>query len=220
VFVLSAGTGLLLPVGSALREIASIPAIAALVGALFTIFRDEAAFEKQQFLQRQQETFSLGTTSHMANVAFDKHVEFCEKYMAEVHRAVATLFREGPTTRALEHVARFVEIQRQYTAWIPTDVASELEPFENAVNRIGALSYLVDALSGSDQPGRKNAIDEMFGIVSDVLPAGKKVSIDGHPEIAVEVVKERIRAILGIEELTKIRRRLVQRALELLEKES
>jgi hypothetical protein len=31
----------------------------------------------------------------MANVAFDKHSEFCEKYMKEVHETLKTLFIIG-----------------------------------------------------------------------------------------------------------------------------
>jgi hypothetical protein len=39
-----------------------------------------------------------------------------------------------------------------------------------------------------------------------------------HREVAAEEQKERIRAILGIEELTKMRRMLVKEALSFLEK--
>ena len=41
----------------------------------------------------------------MAHTAFDKHVLFSEKYIAEVHKALVTLFRPGPTEEALRHAA-------------------------------------------------------------------------------------------------------------------
>jgi hypothetical protein len=187
-----------------------------LVVALLQLVRDDAAFQKQQFLQRQQESFSLGTTSHMANLAFDKHVEFCEKYMAEVHGTVATLFREGPTKEALQHVWRFAELKREYTAWLPCDVILGLDPFESAVNRIGALSHLESGLRGSDQPGRVKAIHEMYNVFREVMQIDTKSPVEDQPAVAVEVVKERIRAVLGIEELTKLRRQLIRRALTTL----
>jgi len=217
VFVLSIGVTLTLPVESAMRDLAATPALTALVGALFQLFREQAAFESQQFRQQQQETFSLGTTSHMASVAFDKHVEFCEQYMKEVHQTDATLFREGPTKKAFEHVGRFIDLKQQYAAWVPRDTALGLEPFEKALSEIAALSFLAAALRAEDGEGRSNAIDQMYDVFGSVMHLGPTAPVDGKSEVAVEVVKERVRAILGIEELTNIRQRLIQRALKSLE---
>lgn len=217
VFALSMTTTFILPVEEALKGIASLPAIGAMIVAVYQIFRDQASFEKDQRLQRQQQIFSLGTTSHMANMAFDKHVDFCEQYMKEVHETVVTLFREGPTEKAFKHVARFVELQRQYAAWIPKDVALALEPFENALNKISALSHLVEALRGTGDQDRSKAITEMYSVFREVMHIDKPENIKVNSEIAVEEVKERIRSILGIDQLTKMRRKLVQQALESLE---
>ncbi|MBI4795496.1 MAG: hypothetical protein HY790_06595 [Deltaproteobacteria bacterium] len=72
-------------VDSLLREISKIPSVGALFVALFQLFRDEAAFEKQRALQADQQYFQIGATSHMANVAFDKHAAFSEEYIAQVN---------------------------------------------------------------------------------------------------------------------------------------
>jgi hypothetical protein len=48
VFVLSAGSTFLFE--GIWHELASLPAIGALIGALLKIFHDEAAFERQEFL--------------------------------------------------------------------------------------------------------------------------------------------------------------------------
>ena len=213
VFLLSAGLTWLLPAVALLREIAVIPAVGALLAAVFQILRDQAAFERQQLSQQQQQAFSLGATSHMANVAFDKHAEFCEKYVAEVHSTVETLFREGPTDKALKHVWNFAELRRHYAAWLPRDVVEGLDPFEKAVNRIGALSYLVDALRGTADLGRQPAIAEMYDVFREVLEIPGDTPAERRPHVAIEAVKEQVRAILGIEHLTNLRRRLVQQAL-------
>lgn len=220
VFLLSVATAWLLPMDDALKGIAFTPAMGAMIFALWQIFRDQASFEKNQQLQRQQQIFSLGTTSHMANVAFDKHVEFCEKYMYEIHETVKTLFHKGPTSKAFEHVGRFVELQREFAAWIPKDVALALDPFERAVNKIAALSGLEASLGSSDPNGRAKAIEEMYEIFREVMHIDNPTNINGNSEIAVEEVKERVRAILGIEQLTRIRRKLVKQALDSLESET
>lgn len=109
VFALSVVITLLLPVEEVFKGITALPAVGTMIGAVYQIFRDQASFERNKKLQHQQQIFNLATTSHMANMVFDKHVEFCEKYMMEVHETVRTLFREGPTKEASTHVAKFVD---------------------------------------------------------------------------------------------------------------
>lgn len=111
IFFFSLLFSIFVPVTQVLHDISTIPAVMALIGAVFQIFKDQAAFEKQLFLQQQQNQFTLGAASHMANVAFDKHVEFCEEYISEMHKTVSTLFTEGPTELALNHAANLYIIQ-------------------------------------------------------------------------------------------------------------
>jgi hypothetical protein len=210
VFMLSAGSYLVLPVDTALHSIAAAPALLALFGALYQILRDHVAFERQRLLLQQQETLGLGVTSHMAQVAFDKHVEFCEKYLTELHETVDTLFREGPSREALKHVGRFALLRREYAAWLPREVADGLEPFEDAVNKIGALAVL-ERSQQTDE--RKVAVERMFEIFEQMLNLDRKIERGKEPNFAVEVVKEHIRGVLGINALTTLRRKLIDRAL-------
>jgi hypothetical protein len=222
VFVASVAAALLLPIDAVFKGIASTPAIVALIGALYQILREQAAFEKQRYLQRQEQFFNLGVTSHMANTAFDKHVEFCEKYMKEVHSTVATLFRHGPTKEAFENVGHFIELRREYAAWVPRDVGLQLEPFENALSRMSTQMGLADDLIGDGQSHdvRVKAIHEAHSIFKKVLQIGKEDPSNENSVVSVEVIKERIRSILGIEELTRIREKLIRQALQLLEKDA
>ena len=91
VMVFSFGAAYFLPLEKVLLGIIATPGGLALFGALYQILRDQSAHERKIELQRRQEIFNLGATSNMANVAFDKHVEFCGKYMSEVHDTVSTL---------------------------------------------------------------------------------------------------------------------------------
>jgi hypothetical protein len=213
VFVLSVVLLLALPVDWAMRELATIPAVGSLVAALFQIFREQAALERQLLLQRDQQMFSVGAMSHMANVAFDKHVAFAEKYIAEVHSTVSTFFREGPTQKALEHAIKFADLRQEYAAWLPISTAIGLKPFEDAVRQIGALKGLVNDLRGSGDPERPKALSEMYTVFRNMLQLTGSLPIDEQPEMAIDVVVQRIREIIGIEQLTTLRRNLIEQAI-------
>jgi hypothetical protein len=76
VFLASMLAALLLPFSGLIRELAAIPAIGSMFGALFQIGRDHIAHERSLFILESQNSFSIGATSHMAGVAFDKYSAF------------------------------------------------------------------------------------------------------------------------------------------------
>ncbi|MGG6463716.1 hypothetical protein [Solilutibacter silvestris] len=190
------------------------PGVGALLGALLQLARDSASHQRQSHLQLDQQIFTLGAGSHMASVAFDKHVEFCEAYMSSVHETVGLLFREGPTSKAVEQAHEFYAIKRKYAAWIPRSVALKLEPFEDALNSLGVQYHLVQALRGDDPETRKKAIDESYGIFRDIMNLGTLKAEDPkrREDIAIENVKEKVRRILGINELFDIRTFIIERS--------
>ncbi len=148
VFLLSFLGAWLLPMNDIFKGIFATPALIAMIGTLFQLARDHAAHENKIDLQRKQQIFNLGATSHMANVTFDKHVEFCEKYMAEVDDTVVTLYREGTTKEALEHAGKLYKLRRDYSAWLTEEIGNQLAPFENALRKIGAGQGFIESTSG------------------------------------------------------------------------
>jgi hypothetical protein len=68
----------LLPTTDLIRNVIALPGVGALFIALFQLLRDEAAHVRALEIHDKQQSFNLGVTSHMANVALDKHVEFSE----------------------------------------------------------------------------------------------------------------------------------------------
>ena len=93
--------------GTALQSFSAIPLVGALVGALWQMFRDQVAREHAVAIFEADKLFVVGASSHMANVAFDKHTLFCEEYLKEVNLALDTLIREGPTEKAVSHATIF-----------------------------------------------------------------------------------------------------------------
>ncbi|MBC8180016.1 hypothetical protein H8E88_02720 [candidate division KSB1 bacterium] len=218
IFLISFGVSFFLPTGEVFKGIITIPGVLALIGALYQIFRDQANFDRQSYLVSQQQLFNLGASSHMANVAFDKHVEFCEKYMKEVHIVIQTLFSKGPTTEVLQNLQNFHEIKRQYSAWLPQDITLKLKSFEDAINKIGSLSHLVDAAKQNDHESTMKSFDEMYDILKKLLNLEKQQNLD--TDFAVEQVKQKVRSILGIEELTQIRKLLINESITFLNKKA
>lgn len=211
VFVCSFAGAWLLPVSELFKGIFSTPAVLALIGALFQLLRDEALHAKNLEFQQQQHLFNLGAMSHMANVAFDKHVEFCERYMTEVHETLFTLFKEGPTEKTLEHAAKFVDIKQEFAAWVTDDINEKLFPFEQALRDLGEAKGFVTTTAGeADYEGqRKMAVKQAWDKFNEILTI-RGEQPDEH--VAIEAVKKKIREILDIEDLTKLRKGLILQA--------
>ncbi|MCL2920040.1 hypothetical protein [Shewanella litorisediminis] len=208
----SLGITFFAPINDVYKGIASLPGVAGLAAALFQLIRDHAAHQRNLEIQQGQQLFNLGATSHMANSVFDKHVEFCERYLAEVHQTVVTLTREGPTREALKHAGNLYTLRIEYTAWITPEMDEKLMPFEKAVRKIGANSGLVSALSGEENRdgARTKALEEMYDVFSNLMGIGD-VKVKDEDATVVEV-KNRVREILQVNELVLIREYLINRA--------
>ncbi len=162
VFVLSMAISYFAPLDEIFRGIAAMPAVGSITYVLYQLVRDQAQYEKQIEIQRKQQFFSLGVTSHMASVVFDKHVGFCEAYLEEVDATVATLLQEGPTTEAMNHADNFSKIRRRYATWITSEISSPLIKFEASVRALGATQNLAEQTAGSERhvEQRDRAIDK------------------------------------------------------------
>jgi hypothetical protein len=108
VFILSFGAAWALPTTDILRGIIGLPGVAALFAALFQIVRDQSAHERALELLEKQQLFSLGTASHMANIAFDKHVQFSEQYILKMQEGLTELFRTGPPGESLKFCSELI----------------------------------------------------------------------------------------------------------------
>jgi hypothetical protein len=74
------------------QNLATLPGMGGLLGALFFIFRDWRAHDRALLIQDAGHRFEIGATSHMANTAFDKHVKFCEEYDKAMQETIDHLF--------------------------------------------------------------------------------------------------------------------------------
>ncbi|MDA2924639.1 hypothetical protein MYX65_08295, partial [Acidobacteria bacterium AH-259-L09] len=214
VFVASLAAAALLPFGDTIRALSGIPAIGALFFALFQILRDQTAYEKSLALQEAQNAFSIGATSHMANVAFDRHVAFCEKYVEEMFRTLSTLFSEGPTEKALRHSDSLYRIQQKYAIWLTPDLEADLDRFESALRQIGASAHVAQYFPGDK--GHIERVKKMYSVFAEVVGLEEWEGEAVTEERAVKTLIGKLRNVLGIEELTFLREAFVTQSLQSL----
>lgn len=215
IFILSLGGALIVGDDSGLQEFLGAPAVFALLGGLFQLLRDQATHEQMLERQSKEMQFAVGTASHMANRAFDKHSEFCEKYMEEIHKTVSTLFREGDTEQALDHAADLWTLRQEYAVWLTDEMNTDLDRFEGGIRKLGANAHFVKVTTGDRNQAENRAlkIDENFQLFGSIL------GLDGigdelDENLTVETVKRTVRNILGIEELSRLRTKFIREATE------
>jgi hypothetical protein len=169
--------------------------------------------ELQLAAVEHQNRFVLGASSHMANVAFDKHVEFCEEYVKEAQEALYTIFREGATKDALNHAMNLKGIQQKYAVWITTQIEQDLEPFLMALRQMGASAGYVESTTGDRSAAqRQEHINRMYTILAKLTGTKEWDGKELTDELAVASQIRRLRSILGTEELNEMRRVIVEKA--------
>jgi len=206
------------PGGQFMQILAGIPLVGSLLAALIQILRDQAAHERTLLIQTVQNRFALGTSSHMANVAFDKHVQFIEEYAQEFYNALTTLFREGPTKEVLQHSSILYALRQKYAVWLTSKVEDDLERFESALRQIGAWAgYVNDAPNAEDRRQKTNEVYLTFAKVMG-FPEwdGEQLTDD----LAVSMLVGRLRSVLGTEELTALRSAVISKTIADLKSET
>lgn len=206
-----------LPTTDIMHGILGSPAIVALIGVVYQIFRDHATYEKTLALQRDQQHFALGVTSHMATVAFDKHVKFCESYISQMQETLATLFREGPTKECLSLASKLADIRLSFRTWLTSDIQDKIMPFEDALQRIGGNHIMLESLPVGDV--RAKMVEEMHNTFADVLGLSRlEKRGNNDPTVVAGLIMDHLQDILGVNQLVRLRIKLVDEAVKTLEK--
>jgi hypothetical protein len=173
--------------------------------------KDQLQLATQMTLKQRDHFFNLSVTSHMATVAFDKHVAFCEEYIDCFFNGVKELFRDGPTVNALNVARELGLVCLKHAPWVPPDVIKNLKFFEDMIKGIGSTSVAIH--SGAELPDRANDIKKML---NDLL------YLIGQPDSEGKVDRQKgidqvillLQDLLGVSELTRLRSIVAQRAIQ------
>lgn len=222
------------------RNAASVTLFVALAGFVITLVRDEGAHQRAIELadraherslaaedreherllaaSEREARFALGVSSHMANVAFDKHVAFCEAYAQVADKALSAIFREGPTADAVYLSGSLLEVRRTHAVWITQEIDEKLQQFEHLFVEMGASAGYVQSTQGVPEASqRQEHVDRMYKHLSTLTGALKWKDEKLDEEKAVITTIRWLRNVLGTEELNAMRRAFVKRAMTELE---
>ena len=149
-------------------------ALIAIIGSSgsLTVFGDlfKARIEHAHRLDEKgaENAFTLSAASHMAQKAFDRHVEFCERYVQEVNESLMILFqKKGPTTEALNIAHSLQRIRRDFVLWETKGVALVLSRFEKALREMGADEHYLENVPVGDE--RSKLVDKIYQTFKDIL---------------------------------------------------
>jgi hypothetical protein len=96
--------------------------------------------------------------------------------------------------------------------WITPQVDTDLERFEAALRQIGANAHLVEPVP--NDPDWNKSIKAMFGTFAKVMGSKGSEGETITEDLAIHTIIGRLRKVLGIEELTDLRRTLLSQALQ------
>jgi hypothetical protein len=200
-----------------LQNLAGMPLLAALSAALFQLVRDQLKYEETLALQQDAQHFTISITSHMANVAFDKYVEFCEKYIFALQQGLTEMWARGPSTYYGELASRLADIRLSYRAWIVFDLDDNIMEFEQALRKIGGTSRIFENVSpGESRSKRLDEIYELFDKLLDLQQKGK----ERDAKLTAGSIMDKLQDLLGAKELAQLRMSLIKRAVKTLTTEA
>jgi hypothetical protein len=208
-------------VAESVKILAGNSAVGSLLGALFLLLRDDIAFDRKMIrdalaherrlrIQDSENAFSIGATSHMASVAFDKHVRFCEEYIATMADVTGQLLKSGPKADALDFANSLLTVRIKWMVWLTPKTEQALEGFEAAVRNLGSDTWLLK--NDVDMDNRHEVLKRRNAAYFEILGIKDVDSVEVSSERTVQAVIDTLRNILGIAELTELRSKLVANA--------
>ena len=194
---------------SAVQALIALPGSAGLLLALWELLKTDLAHQHRLEEKSAENAFILSATSHMAQKAFDKHVEFCEKYVAKANEGLGILFRDGPTKRALDIATELYGIRLEFVLWQTEDVAIFLSGFEQALREIGAdEEFLANVPVGKERTKLVARLYDTFKKVTTLQPLPDQPT----PEIAITRIIRGLQDHLGVSQLTDLRKHYLSEA--------
>jgi hypothetical protein len=101
----------------------------------------QIAYVRSMLLADRQNAFSMGTSSHMATVLFDRYIDFCEEYAKAISDTLSSVIQEGRKDQPLDAEELFW-IRQKWALWLYHDVEVKLDRFERDFREIGSAPFL------------------------------------------------------------------------------
>lgn len=200
-----------LPVNNEIKTVFSLPGLAGLFSLLVQGWRDQVAHERALELQRKQQDFDIAIASHMANLVFDKQVEFTEQYYSKLYSITHELFQEGPSEKASLYEKELRDVRIRYSPWISNDLNDKLVPYELALRKIGDFGMLERVTRKTIE--HSDYVNEMFKAFKEFIGVDPKGDIN-KPQDAADAVLEHLRDVINVFDLETLRHSAIRLATD------
>jgi len=199
----------------AVQAIGVVMSSSAIFGGMFTLIRDEMQRYHKQLMQEQNQAFSLGAMSHMANITFDKHVEFCEEYVKEFKEVMHDLSKSGVSKECYEYAGRLYKIRESHILWISDQVNNRLVYLERCLRKIGVGAEQLERDTRLEERIKMvDIIHEIYCEICEIEGNNEKSEQDKESQIAESKILNNLRKLLEVEDMTEIRKSLISRAVK------
>jgi hypothetical protein len=209
VIVISACSVIFLPLTDEIKTMFSLPGIAGLFSLLIQGWRDQVAHERTLELQQKKNEFDLAVASHMANVVFDKQVEFSEQYSQKLYSVIQLMGQEGPSENTLSYATELQRIRIRFAPWVSNELNHKLMPYEAALREIGALATVEKFDPNTVSRGK--VINKMYSVFAKFLGIDFE-GTETKPEDYSLAVLEHLKDVLNIPDLETLRRNAIKLA--------
>jgi hypothetical protein len=132
-----------------------------IAAGVVNVFRDSS-------IERQKNVFSIGSTSHMATVAFDKHIGFCEAYVTEASNLIFKLIQDRLPDDPLPDTRELSRIRREWAIWLTADTEAHLDRFEHDLPRLGGEAQVYES-AGAPSRSNEESINRLIEYLRDLL---------------------------------------------------
>lgn len=217
VVIFSFSFSYLIPLDPIWRGMATLPGVGSLFIALFKIYQDAIAHERSKELAEKSHYFNLSVTSHMANVAFDKHAAFAEAYTKKVYAVVQKLIADGPSHDAMNLSADLKTIRTDHMPWVPQDIARDLRIFEDAIWDIGHKASALEIKRGwpDFDDHRDKLYDNFFLLIGyEINVDGKKIKNKEFESMTIDKTLQYIREVLGVNQFHTLKQHIISKAID------
>jgi len=190
--------------------LASFVGTALAAGGAFWVAHLNRAHEREREVVRRAFD-SAG--SHMATVAFDNYVQFCEAYTKEYGEALLVLIRNGPCEEAMHHSGLLAQVRHKWVLWVTSDIDESLKKFENVMLKLGGDAHLTKPELAASIPDRGEIIQRMYRSFSMLMGFGEWSGEQLTKELALDTLMGALRETLGTDQFGRLRQLTIDRAL-------
>jgi hypothetical protein len=201
-----------------------ITAAASFAGAALAAWMSLRIAGQRMQHERRQEAVKRAfdsAGSHMAVVAFDKYVQFCEEYTDLFRETLRGIIQTGPHENALSYAADLSRLRTRWALWVTDEVNTLLETFEKALRQMGSDAHLSAPELAASVPNRPEIINRMYKAFSDLFELGNWNGEEANKDLTVAKMMSLLKETLGIEQFSLLRQMTLNSALrELSEPEN